>query len=214
MVFGPPVSQRFEKRKEKFVLGSSEIHQIPVLLALCTRMSRPCGVIGHQQGRGLTAPAVPACKAAAASGAQLLSSSQPPAKLTRREDISGRFQYFRIYSLLSFYSQDKKAQLKAGTGPFVFPSPDTARPSLTLPITRPHPSFAPNPARPSARSQPSATFPPVRPHCSSRCTAALPVPACARDRLSTEPQCSFRTSILGADGHTRPPRLPIMTGRL
>lgn len=124
MVFGPPVSQRFEKRKEKFVLGSSEIHQIPVLLALCTRMSRPCGVIGHQQGRGLTAPAVPACKAAAASGAQLLSSSQPPAKLTRREDISGRFQYFRIYSLLSFYSQDKKAQLKAGTGPFVFPSPE------------------------------------------------------------------------------------------
>lgn len=67
MVSGPPVSQRFEKRKEKFVLGSSEIRKVPVLLVLCTRMSRPCGVIGHQQGKGLTAPAVPACKAAAAS---------------------------------------------------------------------------------------------------------------------------------------------------
>lgn len=54
-----------------------------------------------------------------------------PAQLTGREGTSsGRFQYHRIYSLLSFDFQDKNAQLQEGTEPFVFQSPDTPGPSI------------------------------------------------------------------------------------
>lgn len=139
-------------------------------------------------------------------------------KCASKFSISGMFQYYWIYFLVTFYFQDKKYQLEDHIKHFFFlcfqtlmtyPFILSIYQTDLMPILFPFFHF------------PLPTFTTLLQHSFSlrqdymyQCKSFLHVLTCVRGQSTSEPQYSFRISILGDDVQTGVPKLPIMTGRL